>query len=421
MNLIAPIADRFRPGKSAVRRAISLRWTAGYHPHSMASSSRQISRTSDLEGATWYVHRSSSGESAVPACRKRQRVRSMSDLEPTHRFKLFQSDGPPDDFIHDLESFLELSSEARQHLISFIVKRANLNDRVTTEELRSLVEKSEEVDEQDFRDGFDVLIFILERMIKKRISLDEIQEDLRKLEHTDDEVETVRRSLEKVITEDPHLSFEILFKKLESEDTSDTIPRVALSPEHERHRKVEIVEVPSSGVVPPAGKEVEAGIDRQHRLRDLGELAAKIAADNIGRSISSASGVANVATAVDMSPYLRDARSPGSTLPKDLLDICTAKRDGDLDVSHPIIECLAFYTFAQTQFTAASDVLLDYLLAKWDKPSYGADLAAYALKVLTTGSDDHKIRLYKPFERLSISHQALLHLKQQNNGNVYKG
>lgn len=122
--------------------------------------------------------------------------------------------------------------------------------------------------------------------------------------------------------------------------------------------------------------------DRESRVR---ELVDKVQADDGASCGVGASDVVAVSAAVELSPFLEEASRPGSTLPRDLLEVCNWYGvRGELPF---YTGCVAFRVFAHVGFEDAATFVLRYVSHNV-RGGWATSIASRALEVLTHQRDD---------------------------------
>lgn len=143
----------------------------------------------------------------------------------------------------------------------------------------------------------------------------------------------------------------------------------------------------------------------EHDLRNLEE---RILASPMSSSVVLASGPVVVKGAIEDSGFLEEARRPGSTLPKDLLQICTDR--GIEPGPDQFVACVAFYVFGAVKFGESLSYLLSYT-ARHERElptGWASHFAIHALKILTEQEDrDDRYFFYDTAHRQDAINKAL--------------
>ncbi len=146
----------------------------------------------------------------------------------------------------------------------------------------------------------------------------------------------------------------------------------------------------------------------KHDLRNLEE---RILASPMSFSVVLASGPVVVKAAIEDSGFLEEARRQGSTLPKDLLQICT--HVGIEPGPEQFVACVAFYVFGAVKFRESLSYLLSYT-ARHERElptGWASHFATHALKILTEQEDrDDRYFFYDTGRRQDAINRALRYI-----------
>jgi hypothetical protein len=146
----------------------------------------------------------------------------------------------------------------------------------------------------------------------------------------------------------------------------------------------------------------------KHGIRNLEE---RILASSMSSSVVLASGPVVVKAAIEDSGFLEEARRPGSTLPKDLLQICTDR--GIEPGPDQFVACVAFYVFGALKFVESLSYVLSYT-ARHERElptGWASHFATHALKILTEQKDrDDRYFFYDTGHRQDAINKALKYI-----------
>jgi len=144
------------------------------------------------------------------------------------------------------------------------------------------------------------------------------------------------------------------------------------------------------------------------RKQELRNLEKRILASPMSSSVVLASGPVVIKAAIEDSEFLEEARRPGSTLPKDLLQICTDR--GIEPGPDQFVACVAFYVFGAVKFDESMSYVLSYT-ARHERElptGWASHFATHALKILTEQKDrDDRYFFYDTVHRQDAINRAL--------------
>jgi len=146
-------------------------------------------------------------------------------------------------------------------------------------------------------------------------------------------------------------------------------------------------------------------------VTDLDALQALILSSPMASSTLIASGPVAVKWAIEDSGFLEEAFQPGSTLPNDLLRICS--NNGIEPGPEQFVACVAFYVFGAVKLEESLDYVLSYTSRhEREIPTgWASHFATHALKILTDQEDrDDKYIFYDTTRRQDAINRALKYI-----------
>ncbi len=132
----------------------------------------------------------------------------MSEKVKDRKFKLFDSYDSDPQFSDDLRVFSGASNQFQEKITSFFTSRGRVFDQLRKSEVKSLIQGSS-CSKDDIEDALCVLLFILKRMAARKLSAQDVIDDVSHLDFPSEQTARLESFLRSVTEKHPKLADEM--------------------------------------------------------------------------------------------------------------------------------------------------------------------------------------------------------------------